>query len=113
MGIPIDPGDPINGGCPTCIPYMPWTLNAKLVTYNFLIFEGIIGKGFPGSSEFVGILHHPTLPPISLAVDFCNNPADQTYFTRTGGVSWYDDTGHCNLPFTTDEPPGGTLRIWE
>lgn len=110
MGTPIDPRDPVNGGVPTCIEWMPNELFAacwQRLEYGYM--SGVITSGHGAPGIYNGDLFGPFDPwPFTCVFGVAGTHIFQALlnFVPFLPVNPWD----CDLPVTFEDPPG--IGMW-
>ncbi len=98
MGIPIDPDDPVNGGCDVCIAYLPSSIRVRYRWFGQDDYDGIVFQDPGFSSVYSGFLDGTVTPPISFDMNFCNVGSPDLWARALGRGVFLVTDNHCDLP---------------
>ncbi len=113
MGHPIDPGDPRNGGCNTCIPYVPDILRVIYVLLGDDIYRGLIDRDPFAPSVWRGELTGDHGGFKQFILGLCQFPTNTAIIHLFGRQQFFLADAHCDIPFTGYTQQGDLYFIRE
>ncbi len=98
MGLPINPDDPRDGGCPVCVPFIPQVLRVFYRFQGVGDYNGDIIRSVPVPTVWAGILTSPSSGPKSFGLQFCISGTFDILLTITGRLGFTIVDAHCDFP---------------
>ena len=98
MGIPINPDDPDDGGCPVCVPFVSDDLD---ILYNFIglgVYRGTLVRNIVVPSLWQATFATPPFPPKTFGLQLCRSFGFDALLTVTGRLPFTIVDLHCNFP---------------